>query len=85
MDAAKQFQQKSKNILIGLFVLSCLGTLVFYWLVVPTSLYHTLTRLMLSYLVLWSIIFLWSDALQLPKWQYVFLTTGSIALIRRIH
>lgn len=80
MDAADQFQQKSKNILIGLFVLSCLGTLVFYWLVVPTSLYHTLTGLMLSYLVFWSINFLWSDASNSEMAKRFFLTTGSIVL-----
>ena len=80
MDPASQSHQKSKWILIGLFVLSCLGTLVFYWLVVPTSLDHTLAGLMLSYLVLWSIIFLWSDASSFEMAKRFFLATGSILL-----
>lgn len=78
-DAADQFQQKSKNILIGLFVLTCLGTLVFYWFVAPELLYHTLTGFMLSYPVLWGMIFLWSDASETEKAKRFFLTTGSIA------
>jgi hypothetical protein len=66
--------------LSALFVVICIGSLIFYWVMAPESLYHTLGACMLSYLVLWSVIFLWSDTSNTEKAKRFFLTTGSIVI-----
>jgi hypothetical protein len=80
MKIANLFHQKSKNVLSALFVVICIGTVVLYWVMAPESLYHTLGAFMLSYLVLWSVIFLWNDTSNTEKVKRFFLTTGSFAL-----
>jgi hypothetical protein len=80
MDSASRSHHKSKNALIGFFVMTCVGTLVFYWSVAPESNSHTLAGIMLSYLLLWSVIFLLSNASKTEKATRFLLATGSIAL-----
>jgi len=70
---------KTKSVWIGFFVLICLGSLAFYWLETPSR-YHTLAGFMLSYLVLWGMIFLLSNASKIEKTKRFLLTTGSLAL-----
>jgi len=58
-----------------------LVALVLYWCVAPTreSPRHTLASIILSYLVLWGVIFLWSDVPKKRTAQRFLLATGSLA------
>ena len=78
MDRAGQFRQKPKQVVVGLFVLAFVGELVFYWSVPSASHYHVLAGFILSYFVLWGMLFLLSNASQNEKMINFFLTTGSI-------
>ena len=81
MDTARRFPQKPKGALISLLVFLCLGALAFYWSGAPEPTYHTLASLILSYLVLWGAIFLWSNASKVEQANRFLLTGTSIALI----
>jgi len=78
MKPAGPLHQKSKIGLLAIFLMVCVGALAFYWSVTPESLYHILAGFMLSYLVLWGIIFLLSNASKHEKMIRFFLTTGAI-------
>ena len=78
MDRAGQFRQKPKQVVVGLFVLAFVGELVFYWSVPSASHYHVLAGFILSYFVLWGMLFLLSNASQNEKMINFFLTTGAI-------
>ena len=69
------------NVLIGIVVLMWL-MIVVYWLVDSwTSNRHILVGIILTYLTLWGVVFLWSDANKLEKLLRFFLTTTSLTLL----
>ena len=78
MDNADQAHQKPINVRVGFVALTCVGALAFYWSVAPESNFHPLAGIILSYLVLWGVIFLFSNASRAEKANRFLLTTGSI-------
>jgi hypothetical protein len=81
MDQTSRSRKKMEVVLIGILVLTWLAALVFYWSVAPESNRHTLANFILSYLVLWGVVFLWSNATKSEKAKRFFLTSASVALI----
>jgi len=84
MGRANRHPQTAKHVLVGFFVIICLGALFFYWAVAPEINYHilypTLAGIMLSYLVLWAMIFMVTNGSQIEKMIQFFLSTGSLIL-----
>ena len=70
------------GVLIGILVLIWLAALVFYWSVDPIrqSNWRTLASVILSYLLLWGIVFLCSNVSKIEKVQRFLLTSVSVAL-----
>src|SRR4030095_10006550 len=75
-------QLVGKAVLISIFVCIWLGALVFYWSVDLTSSpnRYYLVGIFLSYLILWGLIFFWSNTSTVEKAQRFLLTSGSVAV-----
>jgi acetyltransferase AlgX (SGNH hydrolase-like protein) len=78
----KRSHQMRKAVLISIAVFIWLAALVFYWSVDPTGSprRHCLAGIFLSYLLLWSLIFFWSNTSKVEKAQRFLLTSVSVAL-----
>lgn len=80
MTRTKQPQSVQDNVLIGVLVLIWTGALLFFWLADPTSQpnHHWLAGIVLSYLLLWSLVFVWSDESKIETAKRFLLTSTSV-------
>src|SRR5262249_37864118 len=82
MDKNNPARQMLRNVLMGIVILIWLITIVAYLLMDSgTSNKHILAGIILTYLTLWGVVFLWSDATKLEKVLRFFLTTTSLILL----
>lgn len=80
--SSNRSQRVRKSILIGLLVLIWLAALAFYWSIDPlrNANRHGLASLLLSYLLLWGLVFLLSTTSNTEMAKRFLLTSASIAL-----
>lgn len=80
MDTVGRSQHTPIAVLLAVIAFACLGALVLYWSQAPEINYHTLANVILSYLVLWGPIFLWSNAPRTERASRFLLTTATVAI-----
>lgn len=80
METVGRSQRAPVTVLLAVTAFAGLGALALYWSQAPESNYPTLANVILSYLLLWVPIFLWSNAPRAERASRFLLTTATIAI-----